>query len=655
MESLFTRLKRLLLGAPRDVFEQGVFHRLSLVPILAWVGLGADGLSSAAYGPEEAFRALGTHWYLAPFLALATAVTVFVIAASYNRLIELFPHGGGAYVVASKLLGPGAGVTAASSLLVDYVLTITISVAAGVDAVSSLLSPDLAYGKLPAMALLTVLLIVLNLRGLRESVLVLAPIFVAFLLTHVLLIGRAFVLHGARAPEIAHGVASGLSEGARDLGLFGLLALFFRAYSLGGGTYTGIEAVSNALPSLREPRVKNGKLTMLYTATSLAIAAGGIILAYLVMGIAPDEHRTMNASLSYAVFEHFGGNAMVWITMLAEGLLLFVAAQTGFISGPQVLSNMALDSWMPHRFSALSDRLTRHYGVLLMGGAALVMLLATGGDVHTLVILYSINVFVTFSLSQAGMARLTWQRREGDLRFRRHFALHAVAFLLCVSILLITLVEKFGVGGWLSVAIAGAIALCCLLIRHQYQLVLRGMEELDRMLLDLPLAAETAVGPSEPDPEQPTAVILVSGYNGLGIHTLLNVFRTFPGYYKNVVFVSVGVIDSGSFKGEASAEELRASTEAALERYVTLARRLGFPSACELSVGTEAVSEAVVLCRKVAARFPRAMFFGAKLLFRRDRWYELILHNQTAFQIQRQLLYDGLPMVVMAARVRADA
>ena len=167
--------------------DPGVFHRVSLVAFLAWVGLGADGLSSASYGPEESFKALGTHVVLAPFLALATAFTVVIIAAAYSRIIEHFPFGGGGYVVATRLLGPSAGVVSGSALMVDYVLTITTSVAAGADAIFSFVTPALYGWKLPVEFLAIAVLVVLNLRGVRESVTILAPIFGLFLITHTVL------------------------------------------------------------------------------------------------------------------------------------------------------------------------------------------------------------------------------------------------------------------------------------------------------------------------------------------------------------------------------------------------------------------------------------------------------------------------------------
>ena len=188
------RVRRVLIGRPRDLADRSIFHRIALMPFLAWVGLGADGLSSSSYGPEEAFRALGEHAQLAVFLALAVAVTVLVISAAYSRIIEEFPHGGGGYVVATKLLGPSLGVVSGAALVVDYVLTITVSIAAAGDALFSLLPLHLHVVKPAVELFLIVGLTTLNLRGAKESTLALAPIFVLFLLTHVILIGSTLLI-----------------------------------------------------------------------------------------------------------------------------------------------------------------------------------------------------------------------------------------------------------------------------------------------------------------------------------------------------------------------------------------------------------------------------------------------------------------------------
>src|SRR5687768_7564075 len=198
-----SRLTRAVLGPPKDPRAPHAFHKLSLVALLAWVGLGADGLSSSAYGPEEAFRALGEHRGLAVFLAVATAATVFVISHGYTRIIERFPSGGGGYLVASKILGGRAGVVAGSALLVDYVLTITISIAAGADAIFSFLPQRWHAYELPVTFAGVGLLTVMNLRGVKESVTSIAPVFALFIVTHALLLLVAIGGHALELPRVA--------------------------------------------------------------------------------------------------------------------------------------------------------------------------------------------------------------------------------------------------------------------------------------------------------------------------------------------------------------------------------------------------------------------------------------------------------------------
>ncbi len=367
--------------APRDLRDRRLFHRLSLIPFLAWVGLGADGLSSSAYGPEEAFKALGQHTYLAVALAALMAITVLLISAAYRRIIEEFPSGGGGYVVASNLLGPSTGVVSGSALLVDYVLTITISIAAAGDALFSFLPLEWHGWKQPVELGLILGLTTLNIRGVRESVIALLPVFLLFLVTHAVLIGGGILGHLPELPATARAVREGFADGAATLGIGGLLLLFLRAYSLGGGTYTGIEAVSNGLPIMREPKVETGKRTMVYMGTSLAFTASGLLLCYLLWQVAPVPGKTMNAVLTESLAGGLPfGETFVVVTLFSEAALLVVAAQAGFIDGPRVLANMAVDSWVPHRFAALSERLTTQNGILLMGAAALAALVYTSGQ-----------------------------------------------------------------------------------------------------------------------------------------------------------------------------------------------------------------------------------------------------------------------------------
>jgi amino acid transporter len=662
---------RVLFGAPRNVQDPKTHHAISLVALLAWIGLGADGLSSSAYGPEEAFKALGEHTYLAPLLALATALTVLVISYAYSRIIEHFPLGGGGYNVASRVLGPSAGVVSGSALVIDYVLTISISIAAGADAIFSFLPRGWGgvqvLGLLPAKLLVELiaigLLVLLNLRGVKESITILAPIFLAFLATHAVLILGVLVSRLGEVPalveEVRAGFGRGLQAAPAGLGLAGMAALAMRAYSMGGGTYTGIEAVSNGIQIMREPKVETGKRTMVLMALSLAVTASGLVLAYLLVHAAPVEGKTMNAVLAERFaggFEIGGvrvGAGFVLAALVSEALLLFVAAQAGFIDGPRVMANMATDSWLPHRFAQLSDRLTMQNGVLLMGGAAALALLYTRGDVTHLVVMYSINVFLTFSLTEAAMCRFWVRGRREHRDWRRKISIHVLGLSMCLTILGVTTWEKFSEGGWVTLALTvGLIGLAAGIRRH-YRGVQENLRRLDAILEALPAHPG---GPAPAlDPKAPTAVLLVGGYGGLGVHALLTVQRTFPGHFRNFIFVSAGVVDSASMKGVEEVDRVRLRTREALERYVDLAHRLHLAADLRMEVGTEATAVAEQLCVAVAKEYPRSVIFAGKLVFQRERWFQRLLHNETAYQLQRRLQFEGLNAMVMPVRVLEPA
>jgi len=648
--NFFQKIIQAIFGAPKYLKDPHLFHKMSLIPVLAWVGLGADGLSSSSYGPEEAYRALGTHTYLAIMLGVATAVTVFIISYAYSRIIEHFPHGGGGYIVATHMLGEKAGVVSGSALLVDYVLTITISIAACADALFSYVPVSFQEHKITFAVALAVFLIVLNIRGIKESVTIMAPIFMVFVLTHIVLLVDGVFTHTSKIAPLVQDFRTGLSHDVSTIGIFGILMLFLRAYSLGGGTYTGIEAVSNGLQIMREPRVQTGKRTMVYMATSLAFTAGMLFLCYSLMGVQPVEGKTLNAVLADGLFAHWPmGKSIAFVTIFSEGALLLLAAQTGFVDGPRVMSNMAVDSWFPHRFAALSVRLTMRNGIVLMGGSAIALLLYTKGSVSALIVMYSINVFLTFSLSQLGMSRFFIQRRHEDPQWLRHLSVHLVGLVLCATILFITIIEKFAEGGWLTLLITSVVIACCYVIKGHYLSVRKGMAQLDEALLDFPTSGP--VNSAAPKTSDTTAIQLVSAYSGFGVHTLLSIVTTFPKTYKNVIFVSVAVIDSGSFKGAEELEALEASAKAALEKYVDLARRLGFAADYRMGVATDVVESVTAICKDLGEEYPRSTVFTGQLTFRLEKFYHRMLHNETAFAIQRRLQWDGLTTVILPIRI----
>ena len=649
-----SRIREIVLGKALDPMKTETRHSLALVAFLAWVGLGADGLSSSAYGPEETFRALGTHTQLGLYMALATAVTVFIIALAYNQVIELFPTGGGGYRVASRLVGPYLGLISGCALILDYVLTIAISIAAGVEALASLLPLGFHAYKLWAEAFFIAVLIILNLRGLKEAIRVLLPIFLGFVSTHFILIVYGIFAHASYLPDLVPNTLNETSLLAADIGWIGIAGMLLLAYSQGGGTYTGLEAVSNNVNILAEPRVRTGKMTMVYMALSLAFTASGIILLYLLWESKPVEGQTLNASTFRAIIESMGfselTNRVMLIVVLAfEAGLLFVAANTGFLGGPSVLSNMAADSWVPHKFRYLSTRLVTQNGILVMGVAALAILFWTGGSVTLLVVLYSVSVFLTFAISLYGLCLYWWQNRRSQQYWLRRFLLSLTGFLICAGILTVLLVDKFRAGGWAAAVIIGAIAAMCIWIRNHYKETKDAIHTVDQVFANQPFGSHA--GPVDPDPNNQTAVFIVGSSRGGGLHALLWVQRMFPGHFKNFIFVNARTVDAHAYGGEGAVEQMRAEANATLKFFVDFCHSHGMASAAYLGFGTDVVDEVTRLCETINKEYPNSIFFTSKLIFEHDNWFTRLLHNQAALAIQRRLHFESLQMVILPMKV----
>ncbi|MDD4869504.1 MAG: APC family permease [Kiritimatiellae bacterium] len=650
-------IKTLFIGKARSLSDEKIFHKISLIAVFAWIGLGADGLSSSCYGPEEAFKALGAHPALVTLIAIACIVTIAVICTSYSQIIELFPSGGGGYLVASKLLSPVIGVVSGCALLVDYVLTIAISIASGADALFSILPSVYQVGKFPVAIFGVVFLICMNLRGVRESVLVWAPVFFLFVGTHAFAILFAFSTHVWEVPVIVVNTVKDMHVACSELGWFGVLLLLVRSYSVGAGTYTGIEAVSNGLPILREPRVATGKRTMLYMGFSLGLTVGGLLLAYLLYHVIPQEGKTLNAVLFEKITESWPGSLskiFVSVAMISASSLLFVAAQAGFLDGPRVLSSMALDRWFPSRFASLSDRFVTQNGVLMMGIAALIVLLMTRGSVGLLVVLYSINVFITFTISQLGMVRHWWSNRTQVSTWRRKLIINSVGFCLTTFILISLCTVKFWSGGWVTLLATGLLVGVAFLIRRHYRLTTRQLsrlEELQRQFDDDSCRKPMPVTPPVCDPMAKTAVILVNGYNGLGVHTLLAIIRMFPGVFRNFVFLHVGVIDAGNFKGADEITRLRLHIEQDARKYADHMKRRGYYAESVTEIGTDIIESAGELGMRVLKQFPHAVFFGGQLVFANESLVTRLLHNFVVFALQRKFFRQGAPFLIVPIRV----
>ncbi len=653
--SVTHKIKETLIGKPHDPLNPTNKPHLAMIAFLAWISLGADGLSSACYGPEEAFLALGQYTHLGLYLAAATFLTVFIIALAYNQVIELFPTGGGGYKVATQLLGSKAGLISGSALLVDYVLTIAISIAAGTDALFSLLPPSAQPYKLSIEMMLGIGLIILNLRGMKESIQVLLPIFLGFFITHTLLILYGIIAHADGLPHLIPETIKETEQLTGQMGWVFAVSLFLRAYSLGGGTYTGLEAVSNHVHMLSEPRVRTGTYTMLYMAGSLSFTAGGFILLYLLWNVQPIDHQTLNAVTFSAIINSWQLDSMISYSLLAivlllEAGLLFIAANTGFLGGPTVLANMAVDSWVPRQFRNLSGRLVTQNGIFLMGLGAIGILLWTHGDVSVLVVLYSINVFITFSLSLLGLCKHWWVSRYDEIHWKSRLLMAALGFTVTSSILIITIVEKFADGGWLTILITGLIIGLCAFIKNHYEQVRQQLRTIDALYAPRPSWDEDLPEPPL-DPEQPTAIFLVGKNRGLGMYALKWLNEVFTGHFRNFIFVSVGEVDAESLGGKGALRSLQYQIENSLRYYVHYCHSQNLAATSYAAYGTDVEAKLEQLIVQVTTDYPNSVCLGSKLIFDNENWLIAWLHNHTAIAMQRRLHLREIQMIITPIRI----
>lgn len=654
------KIKDLILGKALNPRDAALGHKLSLIAFFAWVGLGSDGLSSSCYGPEEAYLALQGHTYLSLIVAVATGLTVFIISASYSQIIELFPSGGGGYLVASKLLSPNIGMVSGCALLIDYLLTITISIASGTDALFSFLPLEWQVFKIYFAVSGVIFLTILNLRGVKESVLPLVPIFIVFIMNHFFIIVYALITHAHDFSNVVAATHQDVNATYNEIGLWGILFLLLRAYSMGAGTYTGIEVVSNGLSILREPRVKTGKRTMVYMSVSLAFTVVGLMFAYLFYDVHHVPGKTLNAVLFESIAPQWGvwGPSFVLATLISEALILFVAAQTGFIGGPRVLASMALDRWFPSKFAALSDRLVNQKGILLMSLAAIVTMIATGASVKFLVVLYSINVFITFFLSQLGMVLHWWQARKTIKDWLSKFFINGIGFALTTLILVSVIYFKFYEGGWITILITGSLITLAIIIKRHYLKTAIQLRRLGALVQAANISAkeqsEQNLAPKKPpsfDPNAKTAVLMVNGFNGLGLHTLFNVTRLFGNEFRNFVFVQIGVIDSGNFKGANEVAHLQEQVKKEVHRYVEFMNNQGYYAEGLAYTGLDVTDEIENIGVELFKKYPQSVFFGGQLVFEKETFFTKWLHNYTVFAMQRKFYNQGIPFVVLPIRV----
>jgi hypothetical protein len=299
----------------------------------------------------------------------------------------------------------------------------------------------------------------------------------------------------------------------------------------------------------------------------------------------------------------------------------------------------------------LSERLVTQNGVLVMGAAAIATIMLTGGSVKALIILYSINVFITFCLSQLGMVRHWWQvRRSGDSH-RRALLINLTGFVLCAGILVSVVTLKFFEGGWVTLLITGSLIVVALLIQRHYGDVKKLLGRLDDLTVKMqPTEGEMPASPPF-DPRYKTAVLMVSGFNGIGMHSLLNINRFFGDTFKNFIFVQIGVIDAGNFKGKEELDRLEAHTRGELAKYVRFCRSNGYFAESFDAMGVDVVEDISTLAPDILKKYPDAVFFGGQLVFPKDTFVSRWLHNAVVFAVQRRFYTRGIPFVILPIRV----
>jgi len=655
------KLKNTFIGRAKAIEDKGLFHKLTLVAFFAWIGLGADGISSSCYGPEEAYRNLLGHPSLAIFVALGTVFTIIIISSSYNQIVRLFPHGGGGYLVGSKLLSPTTGMVSGSALIIDYVLTITLSVSSGADAMFSYFPPTWLPYKLPFAVGGVCFLILLNLRGVKESVLSLTPIFLVFIVTHVIAILYGIFLHASNFAVVASQTTHEINSTVSQFGFFATFFIILRAYSMGAGTYTGIEAVSNGMPILREPKVATARKTMFLMVISLSFMVLGLMICYMLFNVQLNTHKTLNAVLFdnlTAGWGPFWSRSFVLITLVSEAALLLVAAQTGFIDGPRIMANMAIDHWLPKRFASLSDRLVTMNGVLLMGIGALIVMIISKGSVALLVVLYSINVFITFTISQVGMVRHWWQMKGKNIPWKRKLAINGIGLILTSFILISVIILKFKQGGWVTLVITGLLVLLAVNIKRHYfktavklqKLRLGAFKEMETLIGQRPCEDRT-IKKVKFNKEGKTAIILVSGFGGTGLYTFLRILENFKGVYSNIVFIRIGLLNSKIYRGTIELEHFKKQVKEDGEKYVTIANQFGLYGKSIWTIGTDPVNEIYRIVKRIRPRLSGAAFFGGQLVFSKTFYLSKILHNHTIFSIQKRFFKFGIPIVIFPIRV----
>ncbi|MCQ6280736.1 APC family permease [Bacillus sp. EB600] len=603
--------KRLLFGRPLKSSEA----EAEKMPMwMALPILSSDALSSVAYGTEMILLELATVGAFAFSFSLPVAIVIIllitILIISYRQVIDAYPQGGGAYMVAKENLGMMWGRLAGVSLLIDYTLTVAVSISAGVLAITSAYHGVLPY-IVPIGLIFIWFMVLMNLRGTSESGNVFAIPTYLFIFCMLTLVGKGLFDWLTGAPQATHNVSipTGIPAG---LTWFVLL----KAFSSGCSAVTGIEAISNAVPHFRKPAQKNAKRTMLTLGVLLAVIFGGVTIFSRVYDIHPDPTGTKTV-LSMVAEDAFGRGVFFYIIQFATMMILVLAANTSFSGFPILSSIMAQDKNMPRMFSNRGERLAFNYGIITLGVLASILLIVFGGRTEALIPLYAIGVFLSFTLAQVGLV-LKWTREKSQ-GWKRKAIINGIGAVVTFFVVIIFCITKFAEGAWIVIIITPLLLWGITKISKHYENVAKNLK------VDL----------TEPLPFVETVVIVpVAGIHKVVVSTIAYAKSLTP----NVVAFYVAFSPEDAKNMEERWEKWNPGVRlvVVVSRYRTIIKPLiEFIGRAEYRYGKQ---------KKIMVLLPE---------FITRKWWHRLLHNQSGFRI-RSILFARKDVVVATVPIRLN-
>ncbi|AZG44199.1 APC family permease [Gordonia insulae] len=622
--------KRLLLGRPfrSDRLGHTLLPKRIALPVFA-----SDAMSSVAYAPQEIFLVLSVAGLSAlaftPWVALAVAVVMVVVVASYRQNVHAYPSGGGDYEVATVNLGPNAGLTVGSALLVDYILTVAVSISSAAENIGSAI-PFVSQHKVWFCVAAIVLLAAVNLRGIKESGSVLAIPTYAFIIGVLLMLVWGFIEIFILDEPIQSETANFTIRAEQDH-LVGIAFVFLiaRAFSSGCAALTGVEAISNGVPAFRKPKSRNAASTLfMLGAFSIVLLLGIVLLAQqigakYVMNPAQDligapegyQQKAMIAQLAHAVFDSFTPG--FYFVATATALILMLAANTAFNGFPVLGSVLAQDRYLPRQLHTRGDRLAFSNGIVFLALVAIIFVVAFGAEVTKLIQLYIVGVFVSFTLSQTGMVR-HWTRHlrtETDPRARRKMmqsrVINSIGLVMTATVLIVVLLTKFTAGAWIAILAMVCLFVLMKLIHHHYATVQR---ELERQEEDVVLPSRTH------------SIVLVSTLHLATKRAVLYARATRPDVLEAIT-VNVDDRDTRKLVSQWEASDITVPLKVIASPYREI---------------TRPVIEYVRRVRRESPRDVITVFIPEYVV---GHWWEQILHNQSALRLKGRLLFEPGVMV----------